>query len=135
MSNHGLLAIVTTAQRANLNFVFDAMGLGPDNFSRRITNDVPATSGSTVTQYGLYNASALAGDALLYENAKAGFLPNTDVNGDPIYWGVNGVIDEAAALAAFAAMQFWLNSSDVEPLTFANAVLAAAGLSYVPSNV
>ncbi len=73
----------------------------PDTFSRRITTDDPATTGSAVTHYGMYNAAALAGDALLYDNAKSGTLPDVDVNGDPINWGVGGVIGAADALAAF----------------------------------
>lgn len=135
MSQHGILAIVSAAQRANLNLVFAAMQMGPDTFSRRITTDDPATTGSPVTHYGMYNAAALAGDALLYDNAKGGFLPNVDVNNAPIYWGVGGVIDETDALAAFADMQFWLNSSDMDPPDFAAAIMGQAGLSYIPDEL
>lgn len=135
MSQHGILAIVSAAQRANLNLVFAAMAMGPDTFSRRITTDDPATTGSAVTHYGMYNAAALAGDALLYDNAKGGVMPALDSNGQPISWGLGGVIGEADALAAFGAMQFWLNSSDMQPPDFAAAIMGQAGLSYVPDEL
>lgn len=135
MSQHGIFAIVSAAQRANLNLVFAAMAMGPDTFSRRITTDDPATTGSAVTHYGMYNAAALAGDALLYDNAKSGTLPALDLNGQPIAWGVDGVISETDALAAFGAMQFWLNSSDMQPPDFAAAIMGQAGLSYVPDEL
>lgn len=74
-------------------------------------------------------------DALLYDTAKDGSLPNVDVNGDPINWGVGDVIGAADALAAFADMQFWLNSSDMQPPDFAAAIMGQAGLSYVPDEL
>jgi len=132
-TQHGILAICTAAARTNLNLVFAAMGLGPDNISRRLTDDPTPTVSSEVTHYAMYNAAALATDAQTYDQAKLGFPPNETVEGFPIFWGQNGVISEPDAVAAFQSMQFWLNSSDMEPSVFAEeAIMPTLGLSYVP---
>lgn len=129
---HGILAICSAAAKENLNLTFAAMGGGPATFSRKIAAAAGITTSTTPTHYGMYDATAGADMSLIYDQAKLGFLPNEDVNGNPIYWGVGGVISAADAVAAFQAMEFWLNSSDMLPTAFAAALLAQKGLAYVP---
>lgn len=131
MSN-AILAIVTAAQRANLNLAFNAMGRGPDTFSRAVCElDPEATWETPPTHYASYNAVADIADAAKFASAQAGTLPLDDA-GDPVNWGEDGNPSEEDAIAAFAELQFWVNASDVEPLVFAEANLTAANLQFVP---
>ncbi len=127
-----IYGIISTAHQADLNAFFVAYGWGADTFGEKLTTDNPATSSSPATHWHSYNASAAPMDYSLFSLAKAGTLPENDVNGDPITYGVDGVVSEAAALAAFAALQLWANDSDESPYTFTGQRRAAMGLSVVP---
>lgn len=133
--SHGILGICSAAHRTNLNLAFAAMGMGPDVMTRRITDDPAPTTSSEPTHFGMYDASAKVEDGVTYASAKDGFLPNTDVNGQPIYWGENGIISEPDAVAAFQSFEFWINDSTMATPDFAAAIMAQAGLIYVPDEI
>lgn len=130
-----IYAIIPTAQQSDLNAFFVAYGWGTGTFGQPLTTDNPATYTSPATHWHSYNASAAPQDFSLFSLAKAGTLPENDMNGNPIAYGVGGVVSEAAALAAFAELQLWANDSDEEPWTFAAQRRAALGLSVIPFEV
>lgn len=127
-----IYAIIPAAQQADLNAFFVAYGWGAGTFSGPLTTDNPATFTSPATHFHHYNASAAPGDFSLFSLAKAGTLPELDMSGNPIPYGVGGVVSEAAAAAAFAELQLWANDSDENAYGFAAQRRAALGLSTVP---
>jgi hypothetical protein len=130
-----IYAIIPSAQQSDINSFFVAYGWGTGTFGGKLTIDNPATVTSSVTHHHSYNASAAPGDFSLFALAKAGMLPENNMNGDPIPYGVGGVVTEAAALAAFAALQLWANDSDENAYAFAVQRRAALGLSMVPEEI
>lgn len=134
MSN-AIFAYVPAAQLANINLAFMALkpDYGPSSFTRTLCAiDPNATSDTPPTAICMYDQAATMQDAVIYAAAQGGTLPTLDDAGHEIAWGEGGIISEADAKAAFATLQFWVNASDVDALTFAGANMAAAGLQFVP---
>jgi len=129
MSNQPIVCIVKAADRANANLVWAAWGKGPDTFSRRLTTDDPATSGSTVTHYLMADSSTSVEDVQIIQGFANGDLP--PINGA---WGVAGVIGAADAIAAIDgdSLQCYSASGNVTPSEHVAAILASRGLAYVP---
>lgn len=113
-----IYSITTAAHRPALNAFFVAYGWGIGTYDVPLTSDVVPSMSSPPTHYHNYNASAAPGDYSLFSQAKAGTLPENDINGDPIPYGVNGVVSAEDAIAAFATLQLWANDSDENSGTF-----------------
>lgn len=128
-----IYSIIPDAQRAALNAFFVAFGWGMGTYNQALTTDDPATTSSPATHWHSYNASAAPGDYSLFSLAKSGTLPVNDMNGNPIPYGIDGVISEADALAGFAALQLWANDSDENPGSFAQGRREALGLFVRPA--
>lgn len=130
-----IFALVPVEHKANLDLVFRAIkpDYGRTTFTRTLCAiDSSATDQTEPTAYCMYDASALMSDAVTYAAAQGGTLPTLNDAGNAIAWGEKGIISTADAIVAFATMQFWVNASDVVPLTFAQANMTAAGLQFVP---
>lgn len=130
-----IYAIIPAAQATDLNAAFAAMQYGPGVFGQPLTTDDPATFSSPVTHFHMYNAAANPGDFSDYAAAKAGAVLPPDVNGNPVAWGEDGSIEEAAAFAAFAGLQMWANDSDRDPAEFATEQRAGLGLNEIPVEI
>jgi len=132
MTTQPVICIITAAAKTDANLVWAAMNKGPDTFSRRLTTDDPATTSSAVTHYLMADSSCSVEDVAAWQAFANGDLPQ--INGT---WGVDGVIEAAAAQAAIsgANLQVYSASGNVVPLDHANAILASRGLSFVPDEV
>lgn len=132
MSQLPVVCIIAAASKDDGNLVWAAQGRGPDTFSRRLTTDSPATTGSTVTHYLMADSSSDASDVAAWQAMADGDLPQ--ING---VWGENGVIGAAEAQAAVsgANLQVYSASGDVAPLDHCNAILLSRGLSWVPDEI
>lgn len=128
-----IYAIIDAAHVDDLNAAFVAMQCGPGVFATELTDDVSPSETSTVTHFHMYNAAANPRDYSDYAAAKAGSVAPPDINGDPVAWGVDGNISEAAALAAFSALQIWANDSDRSASEFAAEQRQGLGLSIKPT--
>jgi hypothetical protein len=129
-----IFGMIPDALRSDLDAALSAVKGDTYALIRRVTTDAPATSSSPVTDWIMYDAAANPADAVLYSECKAGNLPETDqLNGNPIDWDAAG-LTEQAAITAFAAFQFWLNDSEIDPQTFVLATMAVCDppRAYVP---
>lgn len=127
-----IYAIIPATQAVNLNLAFAAMQFGPDVFSVALTDAPSPTENATATHFHMYNASASPTDYAAYAAAKAGTALPLDFYGNPVAWGEEGLISEADAYEAFAALQLWANDSDRNPGEFAAEQRAGLGLSIRP---
>lgn len=133
MTTQPVICIVTAAARVSANLVWAAMGRGPDTFSRRLTTDDPATTSSTVTHCLMADGSATVEDVDAWQDLNEnGALP--DIEGE---WGVDGVIASADAIDATNAtnLEILPVPENKTSLEYANEVLGARGLSFVPDEL
>lgn len=127
-----IYSIIPAAYRPALNAFFEAYKYGPGTYDVPLTTDNPANYESPWTHYHSYDASAAPTAFSLYSQAKVGVLPPNDKNGDPIPYGIGGVVSAADTLEAFAHLELWANDSSEEPYVFAVGRRAAVGLNLVP---
>lgn len=114
-----IYSIIPAAYADALNAFFVAFKWGTGTYAQPLTTDNPATYSSPATHFHNYNGSAAPGDFSLFSLAKAGALPVNDMNGEPIPYGVGGVVSEADALEAFSHLELWANDSSRLPSVFA----------------
>lgn len=127
-----IYSIIPAANRPALNAFFEAYGYGPGTYDVPLTDDAVPTTSSPSTHFHSYNASASPTEYSLFSAAKAGTVPPDDKNGDPIPYGVGGVISEADALEAFSHLELWANDSAEEPWSFAAGRREALALNLIP---
>lgn len=133
MSTSAIFAFIPVAVLEDINFAFEAIGKGPNTFTRAVcTLDIVALSDTPPTDYAMYDASVKAEDVARYTNAKQGILPDVDVNGNDITWGVNGCITAQAVLAAFSMLSIFVNDTSTAALAFAEEKLADANKQFIP---
>lgn len=128
----GIVCIVTDAQKTNINLVFDARGLGPETFTRKLCAVDPSATPDTPPSHWLMSNAAGSQDELTILTAMTeGTLPALP---DGVAWGEDGVISEADALAATdgAVFQVYSAAGDIEPVDHVAAVLVSRSLQYVP---
>lgn len=126
------VCIVTDAHRVNLNRVFQAMGEGPETFSRKLCAiDPSATSATPATHWLMSHAGSTDSQVSIWQAMTQGNLPPLP---EGTVWGQDGVISAAEAMAAADAAVFHVYSAagDIEPAVHVAAVLATEGLQYVP---
>lgn len=127
------IAIVTDAQKTNLNLVFAAMGEGPETFTRKCCAIDPNATHETPPTHWLTSAAAATdSDVAMLQAMTEGNLPALP---EGVVWGEDGVISAADAMAASDGSVFHVYSAagDIEPADHAAAVLASEGLQFVPS--
>lgn len=125
-----MVCIVTDAARVDINRVWEARGLGPDNFSRKVCAiDPGATPATPPTHWLMSDAGASDAEVAIVQAMTAGTLPSG------VAWGEGGLIAEADALAATdgAVLQVYTAAGDVEPVDHIAGILAGRGLQYVPA--
>lgn len=127
-----IYSIISAAHAPALNAFFEVYGYGPGTYSVPLTNELPPTAESPWTHFHNYNATATPTEYSLFSAAKAGTVPPNDKNGNPIAYGVGGVISEADVLEAFSHLELWANDSTEEPYDFAVGRRAVLGLSTIP---
>lgn len=128
----GIVCIVADAYRNNINLVFAARGLGPETFIRKLCAASPSATPSTPATHWLSSNAAGSQEELNILTAMTeGNLPPVP---DGVIWGEDGVISEAAAIAATdgSVFQVYSAAGDIEPVDHVAAVLASRGLQYVP---
>lgn len=132
MSTQPIVCVVAATDRANANKVWSAWGKGPDTFTRKLTTDAVPTTSSPVTHYLMADSSTSVEDVQIIQGFANGDLP--PINGA---WGVDDVIEAAAALAAIdgTSLQCYSASGNVAPLDHCNAILASRGLNFVPEEI
>lgn len=130
--NLPFIAIVTDAKKTDLNLVFNAMGWGPNTFTRKCCAISPSATHLTPPTHWLTSAAAATdSDVAMLQAMTNGDLPDLP---EGVVWGVDGVISAADAIAACDGAVFHVYSAagDIEPVDHAAAVLASEGLQYVP---
>jgi hypothetical protein len=130
--NLPVVCIVTNAQKTNLNLVFEAMGMGPETFTRKCCAiDPNATDQTPPTHWLMSYVAATDSDVAIYQTMTAGNLPPLPQG---VVWGVNGIISAADAMAASDGSVFHVYSAagQIEPVDHCAAVLQSEGLQYVP---
>lgn len=129
--NLPFIAIVTDAQKTNLNLTFAAMGWGPETFTRKCCAIDPSATPSTPPTHWLTSAAAATdSDVAMLQAMTEGNLPDLPPG---VVWGEEGVISAADAMAATDGAVFHVYAAgDIEPVDHAAAVLASEGLQYVP---
>ena len=128
----GIVCIVTDAQKDNINLVFDARGLGPQTFTRKLCAVDPSATPDTAPSHWLMSNAAGSQDEVTILTAMTeGTLPTLP---DGVAWGEDGVISAADALAATdgAVFQVYSAAGDIEPVDHVAAVLVSRSLQYVP---
>lgn len=128
----GIVCIVTDAKRNDLNLVFAARGMGPENITRKLCAASPSATDQTPPTHWLMSNAAGTPEELAILNGMAnGDLPPVPMG---VVWGENDVISAADAMAASdgAVMQVYSCAGDVEPVNHVAAVLASRDLQYVP---
>lgn len=113
-----LVAMIPVAKKADLEAALSAIKADQFNLTRPVTDDLPATTSSPVTDYLMNDESAVPADATLYADCKAGSIPGVDVNDQSIIWGEGGLPTSEDAAAAFAQLEWQLNDSAVPTGTF-----------------
>ena len=129
----GILGIVIAEKRDDLNSVFAARGMGPNNVTVKLCAiDPNATTSTPPTHYMFSYAGTNATELSILQAMTAGDLPPVP---DGTVWGENGVISAADAMAACDGSVFHVYScaGDVEPVDHVAAVLESKGLQLVPS--
>lgn len=121
----GALLIFAGADRTNINKVGDAMGRGPETFTRKFTETSPPLWNSDVD--GWYAFQAGGTSAFTMWSSLVGTLPTLDDNGNPIVWSEWG-LTSAEAEAALGLLTVYAYSSS-EPQ---NAFIAATAGSFSP---
>lgn len=98
------LGVAKAAAIDDVRLVLGAMGLGFGGFGVALvaSDDDTATPETTPTGYYQYDATADSDLVAALQALVGGDVPGLDQNGNPILWGENGVITQAAAIAAFA---------------------------------
>lgn len=129
MSIRTVIGIVTAAAVVDCRRVWDAQGLGAENFSIKL-----CAVGEGVTWETPPTHYAVA-DWVEYDMVVA-WLALEDGVLPPIWgtWGEDGVIDEASALAATSKenLQIYCGPGDLNQLSHLNSVMEAPGLRQVP---
>lgn len=128
----GIVCLVTDAQKANINLVFAARGMGPETFSRKVCAiDPEATYETAPTHWLMSMANGDATELAILQAMAGGDLPDLP---EGVVWGEDGVISAAAAIAATdgAVMQVYSVAGDVEPLDHIAGIFAGRGLQFVP---
>lgn len=129
MTIQPVIAVAAAATIVNTRKVWEAQGLGPEAFSRRLTDDTTPTPSSTVTHYMMADDSCMVEMVAAWQAMAHGDLPQIDG-----VWGEDGVIGAADAMEATNSdnLQVYSASGNVVPLDHANAVLQSRGLHFVP---
>ncbi len=139
------LILCTAAAQPNARLAMAAIGMGPENFSRKLAPATPAPTSSTPPTYYLTQDMGGTDDLVVLLNAMTlGILPENDVYGSPIAWGVGETISEADAIAAFGGGNVQIRPAsglvltDGQPDatardTWRDDTLTVMGLAFVPS--
>lgn len=129
MSVQPVIAIAAAATIVNTRKVWEAQDLGPEAFSRALTDDPSPTPQSTVTHYLMSDDSCTVEMVAAWQRMANGGLPEIDG-----VWGEGGIVSAADAMEATNAdnLQVYSASGNVVPLDHANAILASRGLKFVP---
>lgn len=128
----GIVCIVAAAHKDNINLVFAARGMGPENFTRKVCAiDANATWETTPTHWLMSDANGNETELAILMAMTQGDLPPVP---EGTVWGENGVISAADAMAATdgAVFHVYAAGGDIEPVDHVAAVLASEGLQYVP---
>lgn len=126
------VCVVTDAYKININRTFEAMGYGPETFTRRLCAiDPGATPSTPATHWLMSHAAATDTQVAIWQGMTEGNLPPLP---DGVVWGEDGVISAADAMAATDGAVFHVYSAAgvIEPVDHVAAVLATEGLQYVP---
>lgn len=126
------VAIVADAHKTNLNATLDAVGWGPESFTRKCCAINPSATFETPPTHWLCSAAAATdADVAMLQAMTQGDLPDLP---EGVVWGENGVISAANAMAASGGSVFHVYSAagDIEPVDHVAAVLATEGLQLVP---
>ena len=128
------IVICTAAVRDDINLIWEAMGRGPNNISRKLCAiDPEATWETPATHYMMQDMTATDADEA---NWKA-MAENNDLPPIEGVWGENGVISASNAQAAISGgnMQVYSAAGLVTPQIrddWRDGVLLGAGLQFVP---
>jgi hypothetical protein len=128
----GIVCIVTDAKRNDLNFLFAARGMGPDNITRKLCAvDAGATYETPPTHWLMSNAAGNQAELDTLTAMTEGDLPAVPTG---TVWGESGIISAADAMAACdgSVFQVYSCAGDVEPADHVAAVLSSRSLQYVP---
>lgn len=133
MSNLPAIVICTAAVRANVNLVWEAMGRGPNNLSRKLCSiDPEATYETPATHYLMQDMGATDSDVAIWQGLCENNLPPIEGT-----WGEDGIIEAGDAQAACGGgnMQVYSAAGIVTPQQrdeWRDGVLLGAGLQFVP---
>lgn len=129
MSNQRFIAIVTDAELVDCRRVWDAQGLGPENFLIKICAASPGVTWETPPTHHAVSDAQEPSMIAAWQAMAYGVLP--EIFG---VWGEDGVIDEASAIAATAGdvLQVYTGSGEVNPQEHLDGILYGRGLMQVP---
>ena len=128
----GVICIISDAKKDDLNKVFEAMGIGPETFTRKLCTINPSATYETPPTHWLMSmVNASEEDVAIWQAMTAGNLPQLPTG---LSWGEDDIISEVSALAASAGNVFHVYSAagDIVPVDHANAILESEGLQFVP---
>ncbi len=132
MSIRTIIGVVTAAAVIDCRRVWNAQGLGTENFTIKLCANEPGVTWETpATHYAL-------ADWVEYETAVAwlaledGILPT--IWGT---WGEDGIIDEASALAAISAenLEIFCGPGALDQQIHLNSILSTLSLVEVPDRI
>lgn len=133
MSNLPCIVICKAEVVNDLNNIWEAMGRGPNNISRKMCAvDPNATHETPATHYMMQDMSAQDSDVIVWQAMCEGDLPI--INGT---WGEDGIIEAAAAQAAAGNnnMQIYSAAGLVggqDATDWRDSIFAGRGLQFVP---
>ena len=133
MSNLPAIVICTAAARDNVNLVWEAMGRGPNNISRKMCAiDPQATHATPATHYMMQDMSAVTEDVAVWQAMTNGDLPQIDGT-----WGEDGIIAAGDAQAACGGGNMQVYSAagletSQQATDWRDGVFLGVGLQFVP---
>lgn len=133
MSNLPAIVICAAAHVTNANLVWEAMGRGPNNISRKMCAiDPEATWETPATHFMMQDMSAQDTNVAIWQGLCEGDLP--PISG---VWGEDGVISAGAAQAACGGGNMQVYSAagletSQQATDWRDGVFLGVGLQFVP---
>jgi hypothetical protein len=133
MSSLPTIVICTAATRDDINLVWEAMGRGPNNISRKMCAIDPlATFETPPTHYMMQDMSATDTDVIIWQGLCSGDLP--PISG---VWGEEGIIEAATAQAACSGGNMQVYSAagletSQQATEWRDGTFLGVGLQFVP---
>lgn len=139
MSALPAILVCLAAYRDNINAVWEAMGRGPNNISRKLCAINPSATWETpATHYMMQDMGAIDTDVARWQALCAGTLPTLDDLGSPIPWGDPGFISQQDAIAACGNNHMQVYSaaglaSSLEANEWRDGIFVGINLQFVPN--